>query len=117
MKKILLILAMVMLVPSICLSADLALKMTWLPNTDSVTTGYKIYRVDGVRTFIATIPGKTTVQYLFNVMVSDGSSGTLKFLMTATSATKESADSVVVSYPFDLIPIPTVPVGVGISQQ
>jgi hypothetical protein len=41
----------------------------------------------------------------------------LRFVMTATSATKESADSLPATYFFDLTPIPAVPGGFGIQAR
>jgi hypothetical protein len=117
MKKICLMVMAMVFMASVSWGANLALKATWTSNTDTVTTGYKIYRTDGTRVLVGTIPGKTTSQYLFSITVPDGSSGTLTFVMTATSATKESADSLTASYPFDLSPIPAVPSGFGITAQ
>ena len=118
MKIVLVVLAaMVFMVSSICVAENIALKAIWTPNADTVTTGYKLYRTDGSRVLVGTIPGKTTSQYLFTITVPDGTSGSLSFVITAYSATKESADSVVASYPFDLTPIPIVPAGLGISKQ
>jgi hypothetical protein len=117
MRKIGLILAMVMflLVPLSSEAASIALKAIWTANADTVTTGYKLYRTDGTRILIGAIPGKTTVQYLFTITVPDNSIGTATFVMTATSATKESGDSNTASYPFDLTPMPAVPAGLGIA--
>lgn len=118
MKNMLIVLIMaVVLMSTSVFAANLALKATWTPNTDAYTTGYKLYRTDGSRVLIGTISGKTTAQFLFNITVPDGSVGTLTFVMTAISATKESVDSAVASYPFDLTPALTPPVGVGVSQQ
>jgi hypothetical protein len=116
MKKILLMVLAMVFITSLSYGANLALKATWTANTDAAT-GYKLYRTDGTRILIGTIPGRATTQYLFNVAVPDGSTGTLTFVMTATSATKESPDSAVASYFFDLTPALTAPVGVGVSPQ
>lgn len=117
MKRIMLVLAMVLVMASVSMAADLALRATWTANTDTVTTGYKLYRTDGTRALVATIPGKTTALYNFTLTVPDGTTGTLRFVMTAISATKESADSVTALYPFDLTPVPSVPGGLGIVAQ
>lgn len=119
MKKLLLVLAMVcLLIPSISFAASIPLRANWTANTDTVTIGYKLYRTDGTRVQVGgNIVGKATTQYLFTITVPDGSTGTATFVMTAYSATKESADSVTVSYPFDLSPSPAVPVGFGIQAQ
>jgi hypothetical protein len=117
MKKIVLMAMAMVMLTSFVYAENLSLRATWTPNTDAVTTGYKLYRTDGARILIGTIPGKTMALYPFTVTVPDGSIGTLTFVMTAYSATKESADSLVASYPFDLSPTPTVPAGLGISRQ
>ena len=117
MKKMLIVLAMVVLIPSIAFSDSIPLRAVWTANTDAVTIGYKLYRTDGTRTLLGTIPGKNVIQYNFNLTVPDNSTGTAKFVLTATSATKESGDSVEVSYPFDLSPSPVVPGGFGIMAQ
>jgi hypothetical protein len=119
MKKMLFVLAILMVFSvSMAFADSIALKALWTPNTDTVTTGYKLYRTDGGRTLIGAIPGKTPTQpYLFSITVPAASSGTATFVMTATSATKESADSVTIPYPFDLTPTPAVPVGAVISNQ
>ena len=117
MRKLLIVLAMVVLVPSIAFSASIPLRAIWTANTDTVTTGYKLYRTDGARVLVGTIPGKATIQYNFNLIVPDNSIGTATFVLTAYSTTRESGDSVTVSYPFDLSPSPVVPGGFGIVAQ
>ncbi len=122
MKKVLLTivfvltLALIFTVGVVC-ADTIALKATWTPNTDTVTTGYKIYRTDGTRILLGTIPGKTTSSYLFNITVPAGAVGTATFIMTSTSATKEGADSPQASYPFDLSPDPMTVVGFGVTKQ
>jgi hypothetical protein len=105
------------LISTLAFGENLALKATWTPNTDEATIGYKLYRTDGTRTLIGTIPGKTIAQYPFNISVPDGSIGALSFVLTGYSETKESGDSNTASYPFDLSPIPAVPGGLGIEKQ
>jgi hypothetical protein len=117
MRKALLALAMVFILSSFSYAADLSLRATWTANVDSVTVGYKIYRTDATRTLVATVPGKAVATYTFPVTVPDASSGTLRFVMTAYSATKESADSNTVSVPFDLTPVPAVPASFGVVIQ
>lgn len=116
MKRIILLVLVMVFMASLAYGASIPLKATWTPNTDT-TIGYKLYRTDGTRVLVGTIPGITTAQYLFSIMVPDNSAGTAIFIITAYSATKESADSVATNYPFDLTPIPTVPAGLGISKQ
>jgi hypothetical protein len=117
MKKLLIVLAMVVLIPSFVFAASIPLRAVWTANTDTVTIGYKLYRTDGTRALLGTIPGKATIQYNFNITVPDNSTGTATFVLTAYSATRESGDSVQVSYPFDLSPLPVVPGGFGIMAQ
>jgi len=115
MKKLPLILAMV-LIPSICFSATLNLKATWIANTETDMAFYKLYRTDGTRVLIGTI-AHPTILYNFAVTVADNTQGTLTFVLTAVDITgNESIDSVVASYPFDLRP-PAAPTGLGITKQ
>jgi len=68
MKIVLVVLAaMVFMASSICVAENIALKANWTPNADTVTTGYKLYRTDGSRVLVGTIPGKTTSQYLLQL--------------------------------------------------
>jgi hypothetical protein len=76
MRRLVIALGLVLLA-STAQAEVLNLKTTWTANVDTVTTGYKLYRGDGTRTLIGTIPGKTTAQYLFTVTVPDNSTGTL----------------------------------------
>lgn len=117
MRKLALALILVLAVAVPSFGADLALRATWTANTDTVTTGYKLFRTDGTRVLLATIPGRTTASYDFVVTVPDNSTSTLTFVMRAYSATKESADSLPASYFFDLTPIPAVPGGLGIQAR
>lgn len=118
MKQIGLLAMALVFISTFSFGATIALKATWNPNTDSVTIGYKLYRTDGTRVLIGTIPGKTPTQpYLFNITVPDNSTGTATFVMTAYSATKESADSGVANYPFDLTPPPAIPSSFTIAPQ
>jgi hypothetical protein len=117
MKKVVLAVLFVAFLAGSAFGADLNLRATWTANTDTVTTGYRLYRTDGVRTLVASIPGRTTASHDFTITVPDGSTSTLRFVMTATSATKESADSLPATYFFDLTPIPAVPGGFGIQAR
>lgn len=117
MKKVLLAVLAVLLFASFGYAADLNLRATWTANTDTATTGYKIYRTDGTRTLVATVAGKTTATANFTVTVPDNYIGTLRFVMTAMSATKESADSLPATLPLDLTPVPAVPGGFNVVQQ
>ena len=107
MKEIILIvLAMVFLMVSVSFAEVLPLKANWTPNTDTITIGYKLYRTDGTRTLVGTIPGKPTSTHNFNITVPDGSIAVLKFVMTAYSETKESVDSATATYNHDGTPVP-----------
>jgi len=88
--------------------ATLNLKATWTANTESDMASYKLYRTDGTRTLIGTIAFPST-SYNFSVTVTDNSSGTLTYVLTAVdTAANESADSATASYPYDLV-LPTSP--------
>jgi hypothetical protein len=117
MKRICLMVMAMVLISTLVFGASIPLKATWTPNTDSVTIGYKLYRTDGSRQLVGTIVGKTpAMPYLFSVTIPDGSTGTMTFVLTAYSTTKESGDSTPASLPFDLSPVPAVPMGFGVSQ-
>ena len=97
---------------TLAFGASIPLKFAWDPNTDAITIGYRLYRTDGTRLLLGTIPGKNpTFPYAVTITVPDGSTGTATFVATAYSATQESADSNTVAYPFDLTPSPAVPGG------
>ena len=117
MKRLFLVLVMVLAFAGVAIADDVALRATWTPNTDTVTVGYKIYRTDVARTLIATIPGRTTATHNFTMVFPAGSIGTLRFVMTAYSATKESGDSNEAPYPLDLTPVPAVPGGFAVQKQ
>ena len=88
--------------------ATLNLKATWTANTETDMASYKLYRTDGTRTLIGTIAFPST-SYNFSVTVTDNSSGTLTYVLTAVdTAGNESADSASASYPYDLVS-PTSP--------
>ena len=104
MKKIVIVvLAMVMVfMASLSFGATLNLKATWTANIETDMASYKLYRTDGTRTLIGTIP-HPTVLYNFSVTVPDQSSGTLKFVLTAVDTNNnESLDSTEATYPFNL---------------
>src|SRR4030042_1265260 len=84
------------------LGATLNLTASWTANTDPDVRDYRLYRTDGTRTLIGTTPHPNTT-YPFTVTVSDGSYGTLLFVLTAVDINNnESADSSPGSYSYDL---------------
>lgn len=106
MKWMVLVLVMVMMVCGSAWGATLSLKATWTANTETDMASYKLYRTDGTRTLIGTI-AHPTVTYNFSVTVTDGSSGTLTFVLTAVDTNNnESLDSTPASYSYNLDTIP-----------
>ncbi len=84
--------------------ATLNLTGTWIANTEPDMKEYRLYRTDGTRTLIGTTPHPNT-SYPFAVTVTDGSSGTLLFVLTAVDINNnESVDSTVATYNYDLSP-------------
>ena len=116
MKRIILIILAVLLSSTLVFGASLNLKATFDLNTEPDMASYKLYRTDGTRLLIGTISSPPTLPYLFTITVSDGSQGTLTFVVTAidTSA-NESGDSNVASYPFDL-KAPVAPKNLGVTK-
>jgi len=86
--------------------ATLNLKATWTANTESDMASYKLYRTDGTRTLMGTIPHPTTT-YNFSVTVPDNSAGTLTFVLTAVDTnSNESVDSMPAYYNYNIDTIP-----------
>jgi hypothetical protein len=80
----------------------LSLKATWTANTESDMKEYRLYRTDGTRTLVGTIPHPTTL-YNFSVTVPDQSAGTLTFVLTAVDTNNnESLDGTAASYNYSL---------------
>ena len=116
MKKIILLVLSFTFLSTVVFGASLNLKAMWTANTEIDMMSYRLYRTDGMRTLIGTIPHPTT-QYLFTLTIPDASEGTLKFVLTAVdTASNESLDSGVVTYPFDL-KAPLAPGGLGVVKQ
>jgi len=115
MRTVIFILAILALA-SLAFSADLSLKATWTPNTESDMASYKLYRTDVTRSLIGTIPHPPALPYAFVVTIPANTEGTLQFVLTALDTKgNESADSNTVAYPFDLKP-PAAPGGFGVSN-
>ena len=106
MKRIALSLMIVMVFCGSAFGATLNLKATWTANTESDMASYKLYRTDGTRTLIGTIPHPTTT-YNFSATVPDNSAGTLTFVLTAVDTNNnESLDSTPASYNYNLDSVP-----------
>src|SRR4030042_4888381 len=98
--------------------ATLNLRATWTANTETDMRDYRLYRTDGTRTSIGTIPHPNT-SYNFSVTVPDQSSGTLRFVLTAVDTNNnESLDGSPASYSynFDTIP-PAAPRNLSVQNQ
>lgn len=106
MNKITVILLASLLFCGSAFGATLSLKATWTANTESDMKEYRLYRTDGTRTLIGTIPHPTT-SYNFSVTVADQSNGTLTFVLTAVDLNNnESLDGTPASYSYNLDTIP-----------
>ena len=71
----------------------LSLRASWSLNTEPDMKEYRLYRTDGTRTLIGTIPHPTT-SYNFSVTFSDTYVGPLTFVIKAVDTSNlESADS------------------------
>lgn len=118
MKKVAMSLVIIILFCGSAFGATLNLRATWTANTESDMASYKLYRTDGTRTLIGTIPHPTT-SYNFSVTVPDGSAGTLTFVLTAVDTNNnESADSVPASYSYNLdITPPSAPRNLSVQKQ
>jgi len=124
MKKIIVLMAIVvsLFLTNAAFGATLNLKALWTANTETDLDGYNLYRTDGTRTkinssLIGLTYGTATNPYLFSIVVTDGTEGTLRFKLTAVDISgNESLDSAEAPYTFDL-KAPAAPVGFGIFKQ
>jgi hypothetical protein len=117
MKKIGLSLMIIMVFCGSAFGATLSLRATWTVNTESDMKEYRLYRTDGTRTLIGTIPHPTAT-YNFSVTVPDQSAGTLTFVLVAVDTNNNpSTDSSPASYSYnsDTIP-PTSPKGLTVQK-
>ena len=97
--------------------ATLNLSASWTANTELDMKEYRLYRTDGTRTLIGTIPHPTTT-YNFSVTVPDQSAGTLTFVLVAVDTSNNpSADSAPASYSYnsDTVP-PASPKGLTVQK-
>ena len=82
--------------------ASLSLKATWAANTELDMKEYHLYRTDGTRTLVGTIPHPTTL-YNFSVTLPDQSAGTLTFVLNAVDTNNnERPDSAAATYKYNL---------------
>jgi hypothetical protein len=73
------------------------LKATWTMSTEPDVKEYRLYRTDGARTLIGTIPQPNT-SYSFTLNFPGSFTGTLTFVLTAVdTSNNESLDSPVAS--------------------
>jgi hypothetical protein len=118
MKWMTLVLVIITIFCGSAFGATLNLKATWTANTESDMKEYRLYRTDGTRTLIGTISHPNT-SYNFSVTVTDNSSGTLTFVLTAVDTNNnQSADSATASYSYNLDTIPpTSPKNLSVQNQ
>lgn len=104
MKRIFLIILSILLMSTLVFGASLNLKATWDPNVEPDMKEYRLYRTDGTRLLLGTIPHPPTLPYPFSITVVDNSQGIATFVLTAADTYgNESEDSVTFPYPFDLL--------------
>jgi M6 family metalloprotease-like protein len=93
------------------------LTATWIANSEADMMEYRLYRTDGPRILIGATPHPNTFYGPFGVTVSDGSSGTLTFVLTAVDTDDyESGDSNPTLYSFNFIAPPSRPTNVSASD-
>lgn len=117
MKRTILAIISILMLASLAISADISLKFAWDPNTEPDVKEYRLYRIDGIRTRVATFAHPPTFPAgPVITTVPDGSQGTLAFVLTAVdTANNESGDSNTVTHPFDFMG-PVAPKGFRLSQ-
>jgi hypothetical protein len=118
MKRIVLLVAALILISSLVFGASLNLKATWDPNIEPDVAGYNLYRTDGLRVKINSvlIPHPPVLPYSFLITIPDNTQGVASFVLTAVdTAGNESFDSNTATYPFDLSP-PAAPAGVRVTK-
>lgn len=118
MKRIVIVILLSLFICGYSFGATLNLKATWTANTEPDMKEYRLYRTDGTRTLIGTIPHPNT-SYNFSVTVPDQSAGTLTFVLTAVDTNNnESADSAPASYTYNLDTVPpAAPKNLQVQKQ
>lgn len=97
MKRLLVIVS-ILLISSVCYATDHLLTANWTANTDDNTTSYKVYRTDlgygtsGQRVLVGTTTHPTATLD-FSVTIPNGVSAILTFVVVASNATGDAADS------------------------
>ena len=93
MKKIVFIITLMFLFVSFAQAATLNLRATWTANTETDMISYELYRTDGARTLVGTIPHPNT-SYNFSANAPDNEDYTLTFVLVAVdTAGNKSGDS------------------------
>jgi hypothetical protein len=118
MKRIILIIISFLLMSSLVFGASLNLRATWTANTEPDMASYRLYRTDGTRLLIGSIPHPTAT-YDFTATVPDGSAGTLTFVLVAVDTNNNaSLDSVTVPFVYNLdVTPPARPGGFSVGTR
>ena len=120
MKRIILVVISILLTSTLVFGASLNLRATWTANTEPDMASYNLYRTDGARLKINTVPIVHPITtYDFTVTVTDGSGGNLTFVLTAVDTNNnESGDSVTapLAYNLDVTP-PVAPRNPNIQRR
>lgn len=118
MKRIILIIISFLLMSTLVFGASLNLRATWTANTEPDMALYNVYRTDGTRILIGTVPHPTTL-YDFSITVPDGSAGTLTFVLVAVDTNNNaSLDSVTAPFVYNLdVTPPARPGGFSVGPR
>ena len=103
------------LIPSICFSATWLLTASWTANTETDMKEYQLFRTDGTRVLIGTIPHPTAT-YDFSVTAPDGEDYTLTFALVAVDTAGNKSPDATAPFLSNLKP-PAVPKGFGIIKR
>ena len=118
MKRIILIVLAMVLMSSVVFGASINLRATWAPNIEPDMASYRLYRTDGSRLLIGTIP-HPAITHDFSVTVPDGSAGTLTFVLVAVDTNNNaSLDSVTAPFAYNLdVTPPARPGGLNVGAR